>query len=122
MREQGTALTQSWTDWQREKVALRQQQKPLCAAGAPPPPPPKDEPEDYESSSGENMPDDCQVPHHPKGDNKYARYTCFIGGRLQGKIKCQRCARKSDMFSQFIFVTGSVLQTEGIGLDQRQGP
>eukprot|EP00971_Amphidinium_carterae_P244748 4859351-Amphidinium_carterae.1 len=32
MREQGAVLTQSWTDWQREKVALRQQQKPLCAA------------------------------------------------------------------------------------------
>eukprot|EP00971_Amphidinium_carterae_P102169 2022350-Amphidinium_carterae.1 len=32
MRVQGAVLTQSWTDWQREKVAQRQQQKPLCAA------------------------------------------------------------------------------------------
>eukprot|EP00971_Amphidinium_carterae_P023590 465378-Amphidinium_carterae.2 len=53
------------------------------------------------------MPDDLQVPHHPKGDNMYTRYECFVGGRGQNKIKCQRCTRKSDMFSHFIFVMGS---------------
>eukprot|EP00971_Amphidinium_carterae_P245429 4873522-Amphidinium_carterae.1 len=72
MREQGAGLTQSWTDWQREKVAQRQLEKPLCAAGAPPPPPPKDEPDsDEEESSGEDMPEDLQIPRHPKGDNMY---------------------------------------------------
>eukprot|EP00971_Amphidinium_carterae_P202645 4020912-Amphidinium_carterae.1 len=97
MREQGAVLTQSWTDWQREKVAQRQQQKPLCAAGAPPSPPPKDEPDsEEEESSGEDMPDDLQIPRHPKGDNMYTRYECFVGGRGQNKIKCQRCTRKSD--------------------------
>eukprot|EP00971_Amphidinium_carterae_P239760 4759720-Amphidinium_carterae.1 len=71
MRQHGAELEQSWTAWQLEKVAQRKQQKPLCAAGAPPPPPPKDEPDDEEESSGEDMPDDLQVPRHPEGDNMY---------------------------------------------------
>eukprot|EP00971_Amphidinium_carterae_P009433 186217-Amphidinium_carterae.1 len=58
---------------------------------------PKDEPEDDEKeSSGEDMPDELQVPRHPEGDNKYTRYECFVKGRGQGKIKCQMCTRKSD--------------------------
>eukprot|EP00971_Amphidinium_carterae_P007052 139515-Amphidinium_carterae.2 len=81
-------------------------QKPLCGAGAPPPPPPKDEPED--ESSGEDMPDEAQVPHHKDGDTWMTRYGCFQGGRAQGKTKCQACKGSSDMFSAFIFVTGKI--------------
>eukprot|EP00971_Amphidinium_carterae_P106701 2113587-Amphidinium_carterae.1 len=32
LRDISAVLTQSWADWQREKVAQRSKEKPLCAA------------------------------------------------------------------------------------------
>eukprot|EP00971_Amphidinium_carterae_P313378 6227892-Amphidinium_carterae.1 len=91
--------------WEAE-AAAEQKRKPLCAAGAPPPPPPKDEPGD--DDSGEDLPDEAQVPHHSLGDSWRTRYGCFQGGRGQGKTACQACNRRSDMFSAFIFVTAKI--------------